>query len=177
MMFCWASCTLETTGWCLVEDWRREEGGEPGFGFTQMIYKEEEGKANFNSLSLVDVMPGVSSYTVHRILSSITHSQANKHSHTHWLPSSLLTQVKEGIKDLIHSCHCLSHLPDSSLLKHLTWCAGILQASSRPPTRRRKWFPEVLWVASEKDWEPAHIMIGECLQTRQCQRKGCVSVL
>lgn len=33
---------------------RREKGGEPAFGFTQLSYKEEEGKANLNYLSLVD---------------------------------------------------------------------------------------------------------------------------
>lgn len=109
------------------------------------------------------------------ILGSITHTQA------HWLPSSLLTQLKKGIKDLIHSHYCLPHPPDSCLLTEPKAAAMMHRYSPsllKAPTRHCEWFSGVLWVASAKDWKLAHIMIGECLQTRRCQRKGmCISVV
>ncbi len=44
MVFCWASCTFETAEMMIGGRLKREEGGgEPAFGFTQLIYKEEEG--------------------------------------------------------------------------------------------------------------------------------------
>lgn len=43
MVFSWSSCTFDTRndGWWKIEE--VEGGGEPSFGFTQLIYKKEEG--------------------------------------------------------------------------------------------------------------------------------------
>lgn len=74
----------------------------------------------------------------------------------HWLAMSLLTQVKEGIKDLIHSCHCLSHSPDFCLLiepRAFDMMHRYSLSLHKAPRRRCKRFPEVLSIANTKDWD------------------------
>jgi len=62
--------------------------------------------------------------------------------------------VKEGIKDLIQSCHCLSHPPDCCFLigpKASDMMHRYSPSLLKAPSRRHKWFPWVLWVASATD--------------------------